>query len=344
MSLKLENLTAELGAFRLDGISLELAPGSFFALMGPTGAGKSVLLEALAGLVPLRRGEIYAGGRRLTHLPPERRGISLVYQDYALFPHLSVLENIRYGLRFHPEKKNRARLDELVDRLNLSSLLSRRPETLSGGERQRTALARALVVEPEILLLDEPLSALDPAFRQEIQLHLRELHAAGSATFLLVTHDFTEALVLARAAAVMDRGRLVQSGAIEDIFRRPATAMVAEFVGMKNLFPAEFHDAAARVADLTIELGRRAEPLKRYLAIRPEDLILSRRPLAASLRNAFVGRVTARRGCGFFFELDLAVGALVFTALITSQALVELNPQIGDQLVVSFKATAVHLL
>ncbi len=344
MSIRIENLAVDLGSFHLQNINLNLAAGDFFALMGPTGAGKSVLLEALVGLVPLASGEIFIGDRKITNLAPEERGISIVYQDYALFPHLTVLGNIRYGLRFKARKQSAAAVDELVSILGLGHLLKRYPANLSGGEQQRVALARALAVNPDILLLDEPLSALDPNFRQDLRLHLKSLHELSGATFLMVTHDFSEALSLARHAGVMHAGVIEQVGTVEDIFRRPTSTMVADFVGMKNLFAVEFSGARARVDGFEIKLGREAGALNRHIAIRPEDLILSQQPLTSSMQNSFAGIVVEVRGHGFFYEIDLAVEKLIFTSVVTSNSFVDLKVVPGDTLYLSFKATAVHIL
>ncbi len=344
MSIRVENLTVDLGLFHLQNINLTLEVGDFFALMGPTGAGKSVLLEALVGLVPLVSGEIFINDRKITKLAPEKRGISIVYQDYALFPHLSVLENIRYGLRFNSLKRGESAVDELISLLGLGTLLERDPVTLSGGEQQRVALARALAVSPDILLLDEPLSALDPNFRQELRSHLKNLHQASGATFLMVTHDFSEALSLARNAGVMNQGSIEQVGAIEEIFCRPTSTVVADFVGMKNLFKVEFSGTTARAAGLEFKVGREASSGQGYIAIRPEDLILSKEPLVSSLQNSFSGRVAAIRSHGFFYELDFVVNSLIFTAVITNHAFFDFEPAVDDDFYLSFKATAVHLL
>ena len=344
MTIRVDNLSVDLGSFHLQNINLSLETGDFFALMGPTGAGKSVLLEALVGLVPLVGGDIFIDDRKITDLPPEKRGISIVYQDYSLFPHLSVLDNIRYGLRFQARLKRNVSVDELVSLLGLGHLLQRDPVTLSGGEQQRVALARALAVSPDILLLDEPLSALDPNFRQDLRAHLKALHQASGATFLMVTHDFSEALSLARHAAVMNQGVLEQIGTIEEIFCRPTSTMVADFVGMKNLFKVEFSGATARTEDLVIKIGREADGDQGYIAIRPEDLILSKEPLISSLQNSFAGTVVAIRSHGFFYEIDFAVNSLIFTAVITSHAFFDLEPAVNTGFFLSFKATAVHLL
>ena len=344
MSIRIENLTVDLGSFQLRNINLTLETGDFFALMGPTGAGKSVLLEALVGLVPLVSGEIFIGERKITNLAPEKRGISIVYQDYALFPHLTVVENILYGLRFNPLKRGKSAVDELVSLLGLENLLERNPVTLSGGEQQRVALARALAVSPDILLLDEPLSALDPNFRQELRAHLKTLHQKSGATFLMVTHDFSEALSLARNAGVMNRGSIEQVGPIDEIFCRPTSTMVADFVGMKNLFKVEFSGTRAWAEGLEFKVAREAKSGQGYIAIRPEDLILSKAPLVSSLQNSFSGRVAAIRSHGFFYEIDFAVNSLIFTTVITSHAFFDLEPEVETNFFLSFKATAVHLL
>ncbi|MEA3348264.1 MAG: ABC transporter ATP-binding protein [Pseudomonadota bacterium] len=344
MSIRIDNLAVDLGSFHLRNINLTLETGDFFALMGPTGAGKSVLLEALVGLVSIFGGDIFVDDRKITGLPPEKRGISIVYQDYSLFPHLNVLDNIRYGLRFQARLKRNVSVDELVSLLGLGHLLQRNPVTLSGGEQQRVALARALAVSPDILLLDEPLSALDPNFRQDLRAHLKTLHQASGATFLMVTHDFSEALSLARHAAVMNQGVLEQTGTIEEIFRRPTSTMVADFIGMKNLFKVEFSGATARAAGLEFKVGKKAEGSHGYIAIRPEDLILSKEPLVSSLQNSFAGNVVAIRSHGFFYEIDFAVNSLIFTAVITSHAFFDLEPAVDTGFFLSFKATAVHLL
>jgi molybdate/tungstate transport system ATP-binding protein len=342
--ITIRGLNIDLREFQLRDINLAVAENEFFILMGPTGAGKTVLLEAIAGLVPIKSGKIYIGGKEITGLPPEKRGISIVYQDYALFPHLTVMDNIIYGLHFHKidKREARAKLAQLLDVLNLSHLQHRLPANLSGGEKQRVSVARALMVEPKVLLLDEPLSALDPGFREEVRGALKRLHRASSTTFLMVTHDFAEALSLAGRAAVMNDGRIEQTGEIEDIFKRPNCAFVADFVGMKNLFSAEFRGTKAVVNHLEIELG--IEPINShgYIAIRPEDIVISRRRFSSSMRNSFPAVVTAIIDQGFYYEVRAQSGEVRFTSLITKRSLIELELREAADVFISFKATAVH--
>jgi len=342
--IKIENLNIHLSEFNLRDINLNIEENEFFILMGPTGAGKTVLLEALAGLIKTKSGNIIIGKKNITKLPPEKRGVGIVYQDYSLFPHLTVLENINYGLHFHKIDKTQAekRLNRLVEDLNLSHLLKRFPLNLSGGELQRVALARALMVNPSVLLLDEPLSALDTNFREEIRAGLKRLHKNSNVTFLMVTHDFAEALSLADRAAVMNNGIIEQTGSIEDIFQRPDSTFVADFVGMKNLFAAQFRDTKALTGSIEIELGRKPANSHGYIAIRPENIVLSKESLASSMRNSFRGTVTGVLDQGLYYEVDVMVENVTFKSLITKSSLFELGIQEGIEMLLSFKSTAIH--
>jgi molybdate/tungstate transport system ATP-binding protein len=331
--------------------------------LGPTGAGKTVLLEAIAGIAPVRKGTVIVDGEEISRLPPERRGIGLVYQDYALFPHLTVEQNIRFGLRYekrigHDESEKRFK--KLIAQLNLKDLLHRKPGTLSGGELQRTALARAMIIRPKILLLDEPLSAIDQTFREEIRRELQELHESTDTVFLMVTHDFRDAISLGTKAAVLHRGQIEQTGDILEIYRRPANRFVADFVGMGNILEARFSSdkttAYAQGLEVLLPAGTALSggTEYRYIAIRPEEIVLSTHPLDSSMRNHFRGTVTSIRDFGIAYEVRCAVVdgtagdctayKTELVSHVTRGAILELKLEVGREVYLSWKATATHLL
>jgi len=343
--IRIEDLSVCFKDFSISDINLSIDRGEFFCIIGPTGAGKTVLLESIVGLVSPFKGKILINHIDVTDKPPEQRNVGIVYQDYALFPHFTVLKNIQYGLRFHPLPGNESDewLAYLLDCLEIRHIIDRFPHHLSGGEQQRVALARALMVKPDILLLDEPLSALDPNFREQLRFELKRLHRETSLTYIMVTHDFPEVLALADRVAVMNRGRIAQIGSPDEIFKMPGTPFVADFVGIKNLFPAEFKNDTAMINDyLKVRLERPFENTHGFLAIRPEDIVLSKDRLSSSIRNAFQGKVQRIVNQGFYYEIWVIVGETIFKGLITKGALIDLEISEGSQIWISFKTTAVH--
>ncbi len=221
------------GHAALDGLSLEIAEGEFFGLLGPSGCGKTTTLRLVAGFEQPTRGRILLDGRRLDGLPPYERNVSTVFQSYALFPHLTVRENIEFGLKYR-NGTGRADVEECVEMLGLGGRLGRYPRELSGGEKQRVALARSLVVRPAVLLMDEPLSALDPNLRKQVRIELRALQRRVGITFVFVTHDKEEALSLSDRIALLRAGRCEQLGTPRELYQRPKTKFAASFLGPVN--------------------------------------------------------------------------------------------------------------
>ncbi|MCP4692187.1 MAG: ABC transporter ATP-binding protein [Desulfobacterales bacterium] len=341
-----ENLTVKLPRFSLLNIDLTVEENQFFVLLGPTGAGKTVLLETIAGLLRATGGRIHINGRDATRLPPEKRGVGIVYQDSALFPHLNVRDNIEFGARYRKLDVHlvRKRFESLVDSLGLEHHLDRSVTHLSGGERQRVALARALVVAPKVLLLDEPMSALDPNFREEIRDILKRLHQETGVTVLMVTHDFSEARYLARRIAIIHEGRLVQSGGAGEIFQRPATPFVARFVGMDNLFKAVFKGNRAIVGENTLTLSKSVNPPREWVAFRPENVKLYRECAAENVINPMMGVVRSILHQGVFSEVWVCWEGLDFKVLAPSSRVVAMGLAPEDRVMCGVAPESLHVI
>ena len=262
-AIEFRNVARQFGTVRaVDNVSLSIAPGEFFALLGPSGSGKTTCLRLIAGFEHPTSGQVLLGGADVTHVPPYERNVNTVFQDYALFPHMSVAENVAYGLRVRrvaPEER-RKRAQEMLALVQLEGLGERSPAQLSGGQKQRVALARALINHPAVLLLDEPLGALDLKLREAMQIELKNLQRKLQITFVYVTHDQGEALSMADRVAVFDRGRIEQLDTPRGLYTRPRTSFVARFVGGANVIEGE--------------LARTLNGSARAFAIRPEMMSL----------------------------------------------------------------------
>ncbi len=279
--LSLRGVTRTYGTVEaLAGVDLDVAGGELFCLLGPSGSGKTTLLRLVAGFEPPDAGGIAIAGKAMERVPPERRGIGVVFQDYALFPHRSVADNVGFGLRMRkvgrPERQ--ARVAEMLDLVGLGDVAGRRPGTLSGGQRQRVALARALAPSPSLLLLDEPLANLDRRLRESLRQELRRVHDRVGVTTVLVTHDQEEALTLADRIGIMRDGVLEQVGTPDELWRQPASRFVAGFLGEMNLLPATaLGDGRATVPSLAAELpAMGSEGIGNGLVacVRPEALVV----------------------------------------------------------------------
>ncbi|MET3482564.1 MULTISPECIES: ABC transporter ATP-binding protein [unclassified Methylobacterium] len=298
--LRLEELTKRFGTqHAVEAVTLDLEPGEFFCLLGPSGCGKSTLLRMIAGFERPTAGRILLGEADLTALPPHRRPVNMMFQSYALFPHMSVAGNIGYGLKGLGRAAAANRVADLLRLVRLDGFGDRRPDTLSGGQRQRVALARALAREPKLLLLDEPLGALDRGLREETQGELRAVQRRLGTAFIVVTHDPEEAMMLADRIGVMEGGRLIQVGPPAELYRRPASRFVAGLLGDVNLIPGRLgargpggarevetaYGAVRGVAAGTLETGAAV-----VVAVRPEDLVLGTEGLPVVIADSvFLG-------------------------------------------------------
>ncbi|CAN7363141.1 ABC transporter ATP-binding protein [Rhizobium sp. LjRoot254] len=279
--LRIDQVAKSFGKTRaVDGVSLDIHENEFFALLGPSGCGKTTLLRMLAGFEALDSGQILLSGKDISPLPPEKRPLNLMFQSYALFPHMTVRQNLNYGLEMErlPRKVIRTRVDETLASTDLTALADRKPDQLSGGQKQRVALARALVKRPKVLLLDEPLGALDKKLRERMQLELKRLQHEAGITFIIVTHDQEEALVMADRMAILKDGKLLQAGTPEEIYEEPADRFVANFIGIMNFLDGEIDGTHAFVVDGSRHpIAVRHGPRKATLAVRPEHVRITER-------------------------------------------------------------------
>jgi len=341
----------------VESLSLTIREGEFFSLLGPSGCGKTTLLRMIAGLEQITSGEIRLNGQRIDQLAAQNRPFNMVFQKYALFPHLTVFENVAFGLKL--KKMNPAELKERVEEslalVNMLSFRDRLPETLSGGQSQRVAIARALVNRPQILLLDEPLSALDLKLREHMQTELKELQRKLGLTFIYVTHDQEEALALSDRIGVMNNGRLEQVSEPKDLYDEPTTLFTAQFVGPMSAIHGEFLEvdgnlATFRFGDVVLKARPKGEEMaspqnaKRALAlIRPERLKLAQTETAPLHHNQLTGKVTQKIFRGTQTEVIVEIGNdCLIKAIITDD---ELDDQltVGTEVFVTFDPKDTHL-
>ncbi|MFT3719948.1 ABC transporter ATP-binding protein [Pseudorhodoferax sp.] len=340
--LRIDAVTKDFGSFRaVDDLSLSIARGEIFALLGSSGSGKSTLLRMLAGFESPSAGRILLDGRDLAGLPPYERPVNMMFQSYALFPHLSVWDNVAFGLRRDgvPRAETAERVDAMLRLVQMESMARRKPHQLSGGQQQRVALARSLVKRPQLLLLDEPLGALDKKLREATQIELVNIIRSIGVTCLIVTHDQEEAMMMASRIAVMSAGRLLQIGAPADVYENPASRFVADFIGNVNLMDgtvARAADGAAEVHCADV-VHRLAGPLAGHdgrtvtVAVRPEKIRLDAEP-PAQPANRVRGVVKAFSYFGdcTMYHLELPSGARLKANVENDERHGELDFAMGD--------------
>jgi iron(III) transport system ATP-binding protein len=333
------------GQVVVDHLDLSVPDGEFVTLLGPSGCGKTTTLRAIAGLVEIDEGQIYFGGRLMNDVPPHKRSCAMVFQSYALFPHMSVRENIGFGLRMRhvsASERNR-RADEAMAMVNLEGLADRRPANLSGGQQQRVALARAIVTQPDILLCDEPLSNLDAKLRERLRIEIRELQRRLGITTIYVTHDQAEALVISDRIVVMNAGRIEQTGDPTTIYRQPATSFTAEFIGQVNLVEGTLVAAGPDGSEVDTPIGRLkviSQPggEQRHVLIvwRPEDLV----PYREGMANRIEATVTQAIFMGNLTDLFLDAHGVMLRA----QGSGSVTSRVGDHVVLGLSKDSAWIL
>jgi len=343
-----EEITFSIGTFELRRFSIDIAEGEYFILLGPPGSGKTIFLECLCGLKKIQSGRISIDGRDVTNLEPRRRNIGYVPQDYALFPHLSVERNITFGLHAHGFAETN--INETADLLGIRHLLTRSIDGLSGGEKQRVALARALVLKPKILLLDEPVCALDEVTRQQVCAQLSDIQRRLGLTTVHVSHNLEEAFSVADRAAILHQGLLQQVGTLDELLRKPKSEFVARFMRCENIFRAEVtgrgnsdFQTSIKFGNVELEIAGRHSG-KLMLMIRPEDLIV--RPGSwynAKSKNIIRTKLVRSRDCGGYVRVELD-GPVSLVAHITHAVFADLQETHQPDVVVELDLNNIHVL
>lgn len=347
--LELINITLSYPGFSLNDISFKVNKGEYFILLGTSGSGKSMLLEMIAGLTNPDKGEILLNGKKINTSKAHHREVGLVFQDHAIFPHLTVGGNIGYALkRLSSSRLNKqGQVQTIADRINIAHLLNRQPSTLSGGELQRVALARTLVQKPEVLLLDEPLAAIDTKLKAQIRSLLRQINREGQ-TIVHVTHDFDEAISLAHRIAIVHEGKIVQMGTPAEVFGNPRSEFVAHFVGIRNFFKAEITETeSGSIAnlgkDLNIFSTQKESSGHGYLMIRSEDITISTENYQSSalnnLRGIIVEMSGSRNGLDVIVDIGVYLHVMVSRESVQNLCLAE-----GKSVWVHFKASATNIV
>lgn len=348
--LSVNNINKTLGVFNLSNISFRVNKGEYFVLLGPSGAGKSILLEIIAGLITPDSGEIMINGVNQYRKRIQERNVGLVFQDLALFPHLSVRHNIAYPLQHKGLKKSEINrlVIEAAQSLSIEHLLRRSTTTLSGGEQQRVALARTLVTKPDVLLLDEPLSSLDVERRTEIRKLLRYINRKGQ-TIIHVTHDYDEAIALAQRIAVMNNGIIEQTGTPQEVFSKPVSSFVAGFGGIKNFFSVNSVSQNAQTitkanigAGIPVYLLGEASD-NGYVTFPENAVSISKTSLDSSSQNVFAGNVVDIYPQRYGVEVVVNIGVNIYS-LVSIDSIEKLGIEIGSEVWVTFKASSVRFI
>jgi molybdopterin-binding protein len=338
----------------LRSLNLNVKKGEMFVLLGSSGCGKTTTLSIIAGLIREDKGDIYVDGSRINDIPPHKREIGFVFQNYALFPHLNIYENIEFGLKArHKQRNNRNEVKRALELVGLDGFDNKNPMKLSGGEQQRVALARALVTEPECILMDEPLSNLDAMVRERLRHEMKQLQKDVGLTTIYVTHDQVEAMMLGDRIAVLNNGQNEEVGTPEKIFYKPQREFVARFIGMKNIFNGKITtldeeggvmQISTENFELTAVLIPSSEGTHVKACVRPEEIILMKSDQKTSARNEIAGRIITIFPNGPLMRVLVDVGEDEISVDITRLATRDLGLKKGDKVIMKFKATSVHVI
>lgn len=338
--IHIKNLTKKFGNFTaVDKVSLEVEGGEFISMLGPSGCGKTTVLRMIAGLETPTSGDIYIDGIPVNKTIPQERGVGIVFQHYALFRHMTVHENIAFGLKIRKAPKHdlNARVDELLELVHMTDYADRLPSQLSGGQRQRVALARALAPHPKVLLLDEPFGALDAKVRQKLRVSLRKLQKDLGVTSVFVTHDQEEAMEIADKVAIMNNGKIVQVGTPQEIYNHPETEFVAQFVGTINKLHGEIIKGKARIHSIALDTDHPKKKEKNgktvNVLIRPEDFVVSKNRNNVK-GNAMDGIIASSVFLGSTVKLEIQIGDEIVTAIIPKVIAMSEKFREGDKVLV----------
>jgi len=347
--IDIDKICIYLPDFSIENISFTIAKGEYHVLLGPSGSGKTLILNAIAGLKSINAGQIIYKGNNITKLAPNKRNIPFLFQDLALFPHLNVFDNIAFPLNIKKINKKviEQRVDDLLDFVGITALKNRRIDKLSGGEKQRVAIARCLILESEVILLDEPFSAIDTQLLLELKKLLKKISSSG-VTVVHVTHNFEEAVNLADKITVIDKGRIIQSGLTEQVFNNPANSFIAAFSGKRNYFACKNYFVSdgnyfvQLVNDVILEIPQVNEKISGII-IDSSHIILSETKIISSARNSFSGTIKSffKSFSGYDIEVDIGISLWIS---ITSHSYSELNIEKNKCVWISFKASAIKII
>ncbi len=338
--LKINQITKKFSQFTLNEINFTINKGECTAILGPSGSGKTILMETIVGIHKQTSGQLFLNGKEISHTKPENRDISLLYQNYMLFPHLNVYENIAFPLKLRKIPEIPQKISKIAHLLKIEHLLKRSVHNLSGGEKQRVALARAIIFEPQVLLLDEPTSAIDTHMKRKVRKLIREIHKSLNLTILLVTHSIEEAIYLADSFVFLKDGQQLQQGKKFEVFNNPQNRYIANFLGYDNVFEGEVEDGKFAIKNTNLKISFFKEEIPKCIHVSPDNIIISKEKPESSAVNVFEGTLQDFAFKGSFYQLFFDIGVEILVN-ITDASFENLQPKLGTKFYLSFKERGV---